>query len=476
MARTKIIATLGPSSGKREKLREMLRAGVDVLRLNFSHGEREELREWVEMARREAKALGVEVAILGDLMGPKIRLGELPEGTIEVKEGQKVVLSTALNPESGDLPVTLPSLHRVVKGGQTILINDGRVNLRVTEVTGERIHTEVVTGGELKSRKGINLPHTTLDESPVTEKDHRDVEFAVKELEIDMIALSFVQSSEDVATLRGALSELQSSIPIIAKIERRHALGELGAILDASDAVMVARGDLGVEVPFEHVPGLQKNIIREANIRAKPVITATEMLESMIQGFRPTRAEATDVANAILDGTDAVMLSGETAVGHDPALVVEVMDRIATVTEREMGDGPRCAMPKARPGETGRAISEAVANVAHELGADAVMCLTLSGTTARRISKHRPQAPVYAITPRIETVRALQLAWGVVPVHLPDLVPGGDRGFNVERALDVAISCLQEKGLLGRGKTLVCAAGLPFHRAGETNLIAVRTT
>jgi pyruvate kinase len=475
MARTKIIATLGPASSQPCVLQALIDAGVNVVRLNFSHADHSTHRRAAEAVRREAERAGRSVSLLGDLRGPKIRMGDIPGGSVTLEKGQSVALSTAKNPESHELPIDFPSLHTAVKSGESLLLDDGKIVLEVSGVADHSIGANVVIGGALRSQKGINLPETDLGLSALTEKDRDDVIFGVRELGLDLFALSFVQRSGDVDELRAVLTELGATTPIIAKIEKRRALEDFTAILEASDGVMVARGDLGVEIPYEHVPGIQKNIIREANLRAKPVITATEMLESMITSWRPTRAEATDVANAILDGTDAVMLSAETAVGHDPAKAVDVLKRIADVTEREMGEGPRHPMPPGAPDQVPLAICQAAVQIARDLGADALLCLTMSGTTARRLAKHRPKGPIFAISPRLETARALNLSWGVVPLHLPDLVPPQPQeSFNVDTAFDQALTHLGGAGHLASGRRAVCVAGIPFNVEGMTNLVAVR--
>jgi pyruvate kinase len=289
----------------------------------------------------------------------------------------------------------------------------------------------------------------------------------------DLFALSFVQRASDIDALRSLIAEHGPAIPIIAKIEKRRALDDLSAILDTSDGVMVARGDLGVEMPFEEVPGIQKRIIHETNVRAKPVITATEMLESMITTWRPTRAEATDVANAILDGTDAVMLSAETAVGHDPANAVKVLERIACATESGMRERTRRS-DALTPEEVPSSICQAATQIGRDLEVDAILCLTMSGTTARRISAHRPRAPIFAISPLAPSVRALNLTWGVSSIHLPDLVPPRPhRSFNIGTAFEQALRHLRKQGHLKKGQRVVCVGGIPFHVIGTTNLIAV---
>jgi len=474
MSRTKIIATLGPASAKPPVIRAMIEARVDVFRLNFSHGTQSTHRKLVQAVRQAARDVGKDVSILGDLCGPKIRLGKLAEEPIELKNGEKVVLTTDPEPKAGKIPVAFKILHQLVQPGEVMLLDDGKIEARVTDVRDQDIHIEVVIGGEIKSQKGINLPHSQLALSPLTRKDRSDVEFAVENLDLDMFALSFVQRGTDIEMLRGLLAEMDHVKPIIAKIERRQALKDMTQILNQADGVMVARGDLGVEVPYEHVPGIQKNIIREANAMAKPVITATEMLESMITEWRPTRAEATDVSNAILDGSDAVMLSGETAVGHSPAHVVAVMERIARVTEQNMGEGPRSSLPDPTSNDEPRAVCAAATSIAADLSADGLVCLTMSGTTARRLNKYRPRAPIYAFSPRHDTARSLNLSWGTVPIHMPDLVPADLKGYNIENSFTAALGHLKDEGLLRSGSRVVCVAGLPMHTRGQTNLINVR--
>ncbi|NUP90507.1 MAG: pyruvate kinase [Candidatus Sumerlaeia bacterium] len=475
MARTKIVATLGPACTKPQTLRAMVEAGVDIFRLNFSHGTPALHRRWVSDAREQAEAAGKSISILGDLRGPKIRLGQLADERITLRRASTVTLSTAETPGERELPVDFPLLASAVKPGERLLLDDGKIVLVVQSVDGPRVRARVELGGDLVSRKGINLPETDLRLSPLTAKDRDDLERGVREMQLDLVALSFVQRANDIDLLRSQLAELGAQIPVIAKIEKRRALEDFSAILDAADGVMVARGDLGVEIPYERVPSVQKNIIREANGRAKPVITATEMLESMVSAWRPTRAEATDVANAILDGTDALMLSAETAAGHDPVRVVEAMEKIARVTEQGFPAGPRGLVLPPVQNPVPRAMCEAACQIARDLPAVAIVCLTTSGTTARRLAKRRPRAPIYAFTDKLTTARALNLSWGVTPVHCPGLFPAKTpRSFSVETALHDAMVALRERGAVAMGQRIVCVAGLPFNVPGTTNLVAVR--
>ena len=421
--KTKIVATIGPASARAEVLEAMLRAGMAVARLNFSHGDLEEKAGKVAMLRAAARAAGRRLALLADLPGPKLRIGQLAREPIELQSGQPFVLSTdgRVGDEHG-VSVDYPALPRLVRPGQWLFLNDGLVQIEVVEVAGDRIMGRVRVGGELRSRKGLNVPGLDLGGSAFTEQDRACLEAAAG-LGIEIVSQSFVQRAADVRAVRAAARALGYEPMVIAKIERALALEHLDEILDEADGVMVARGDLGVEVPIEQIALVQKRIIREANRRGKPVITATQMLESMVHSRLPTRAEATDVANAILDGTDAVMLSAESAVGRHPVEAVAMLARIAAAVEpvvpRPAGSPADCpAGPEGVP-DFRQVVARAVAETFDCTGAVAVLVPTLSGVTARSVARYRLPGWVVAVSPNESTCQRLLLSRGVWPEHEP---------------------------------------------------------
>jgi pyruvate kinase len=463
--RTKIVCTLGPASSTKEQLRGLVQAGLNVARLNFSHGTHEQHAQLVARVREVSDELGCPVAILGDLQGPRIRIGDLPV-PIDLKDGDDLTLvHEGEDRTAAEIPVTYESLAEDVRVGDRILINDGLLELLVLEVAAPRVRARVVHGGPLKSHKGLNLPGVQVSAPSLTEKDRADVAFAV-EHGLAYLALSFVRRPEDIDQLRAMVPR---EMLIVAKIEKDSALENIEAILRASDAVMVARGDLGVELPFEEVPGAQKRIIALANREGRPVITATQMLESMITHPRPTRAEASDVANAILDGTDAVMLSAETAAGAFPRLAVEAMGRIIREVEARPPAGYRREDRRAVAegvAPTEDAIAAATVAAARSLGAPLVVTITKSGFTARVVASHRPDVPVLALTDSPRTYRQLALVWGVIP----QLVP---RVESYEAMIEEARRAIRERELADPGDRVVVTAGVPFGRAGTTNLLRV---
>ncbi|MEO8226965.1 MAG: pyruvate kinase [Gemmatimonadota bacterium] len=479
--RTKIVATLGPAWDTPERMAELLEAGVDVVRVNASHGTPEIRTRWIndlKIVIAERAAHGKSAAILVDLQGPRIRVGRLAEPR-HLTRGQTVVFAPEGAATGDEIPTTYRELSYDVAPGARILLDDGLLAVEVTEVEGDRVTGKVQYGGELKSNKGINLPGIEVSAPAISDKDREEVVRAV-ELGVDFIAISFVRRPEDVEELRRLVPK---SIKLIAKIEKDTALNNIRAILQVSDAIMVARGDLGVELPFEQVPLAQKRLIREANLCNKPVITATQMLESMVHAPRPTRAEASDVANAILDGTDAVMLSAETAVGDYPLEAVQAMVRIARELEQDRRGRqvPSELTANVWPddgGRTGRretdravartevAIAVAVRAAADLLAAPVIVCFTSSGFTARTVAAYRPSVPIFAVTPEPETFRHLSLVWGVVPSlveHFP----------TYDDMLPVARLRLVELGLADRGDRVVVTAGVPFDQPGTTNLLKV---
>ena len=460
--RTKIVATLGPATAQPSRLTELLDAGANVIRINASHGTPELRASWLAMVREVAADREQPVAILVDLQGPRIRVGDLPAPRM-LEPGQEVVLSPEDVAQGDELPTTYDDLARDARVGAKILLNDGLFALEVTRIAPPRVVARVIDGGELTSHKGLNLPGLTVSAPPLTDKDREDVVAAVAG-GADYVALSFVRRAEDLQALRALVPP---AMKLVAKIEKAAALDDLPRILVAADAVMVARGDLGVELPFETVPLVQKRLIREANRAGRPVITATQMLESMIHAPRPTRAEASDVANAILDGTDAVMLSAETATGDYPLESVAAMDRIIREMERTPLQG-RDERPGAiAPGVLVEdAIAQGTAAVARMLSTPLIVTLTQGGFTARKVAAVRPPVPIVAITTVPATYRQLALVWGVIPV-LVDRVPGYDAMLAVVR--DV----LMKRDLARAGDRIVVTAGLPWEVSGSTNLIKV---
>ena len=459
--RTKIVATLGPATGNETAIRALLEAGTDVIRINASHGTAELRGEWIAAARQVAEHADQPVAILLDLQGPRIRVGALSSPR-ELTAGQHIVFAPEDVARGDELPTTYDRLAADARVGSRILLNDGLLSVEVTGVDTPRVRARVVDGGILTAHKGMNLPGVQVSAPALTEKDREDVQDAIK-AGVDYLALSFVRRAEDLEELRKLVPK---TIKLVAKIEKATALDTLERIVATSDAVMVARGDLGVELPFEQVPLVQKRLISEANHQGRPVITATQMLESMVHNPRPTRAEASDVANAILDGTDAVMLSAETAVGQYPVEAVRAMDRII----REMERHPLRLREERRSAGAGVATEDAIAwgtaAVARMLKTPLIVTLTQGGFTARKVSALRPPVPILAVTTVRTTYRQLALVWGVVPV-LVDSVPGYDAMLEVVRSL------ILKRGLAKQGDCIVVTAGLPWEVSGSTNLIKV---
>ena len=476
--RTKIVATLGPAWEQPARMTALLDAGVDVVRINASHGTPEIRTRWIGQLRAVLASRREAAAVLLDLQGPRIRVGNLRE-PIRLEPGQRVVFAPESVARPGEIPTTYEDLSKDVRVGARILLDDGLLTLEVRGIRGERVEAVVHYGGDLKAHKGMNLPVIEVSAPALIEKDMEDVKHAVA-LGVDYIALSFVRRPEDMEQLRALVPR---GVKLIAKIEKDTALKNLCGILDASDAIMVARGDLGVELPFEEVPLIQKKIIRESSLHGKPVITATQMLESMVHAPRPTRAETSDVANAILDGTDAVMLSAETAVGDYPLEAVQAMDRIAREMESQrqprgvtidVALGRRSAddtlthhrVPQSGPVRTEDAIAVAVCAAAEMLSAPLIVCFTSSGFTARKVATCRPTVPVFACTPEPETFRQLALVWGVTPALT-------GHSTNYDTMLAVARQQILERQLAQPGERLVVTAGVPFDMPGTTNLLKV---
>ncbi|MDX2481812.1 MAG: pyruvate kinase [Desulfuromusa sp.] len=469
LRRTKIVATIGPSCAEKSQLKSLLKAGVDVFRLNFSHGELEQKATWIQQIRDLSAEYQKTVSILGDLQGPKIRTGLMRDGSQQLEAGQEVVITTAdVEGAGGVIPTIYQALPQDVIPGNLILLDDGQLELEVLRIEASDVFCRVKVGGLLKSRKGINLPGVNVSAPAMTEKYFADLEFAINH-QLDWVALSFVRTAEEVSRLKQLLSERNSAIKVIAKIEKPEAVANFSAILAVTDGVMVARGDLGVEVPSEQVPLIQKRIIRECNLQGKPVITATQMLESMIAHPRPTRAETSDVANAILDGTDAIMLSGETAAGLYPVEAVKVMDRVAQDVEREPKLKSRhylFAEPALSQQSLPDTIGHAACQVAENIGSAAILAFTKTGSTAALIAKYQPALPIIAVTPNQRVKCQLALYRGIDSM-LVDI-----QGDTEAQILSVEAAVL-ERGLLKHGDVVVITMGSPLSAAGMTNLLKV---
>ena len=466
LKKTKIVCTLGPSSNTPEIIEKMIKAGMNVARFNFSHGSHEEHKQRIDMVRAASQKLGIPVALLLDTKGPEIRLGKFKNGSIMMEAGKDFTL-TARDVEGDETIASMnyKELPQDVKAGDHILLSDGLVNLEVVSVDGEDIHTKILNSGKMSDRKRVAVPGIAINLPAVSETDAADIEFGCR-MNMDWIAASFIQRGKDVLTIRKILEKHDSHMKIISKIECQAAVNNIDDIIKMSDGIMVARGDLGVEVPAEEVPMLQKALIHKCQAAGKPVITATQMLESMCNNPRPTRAETSDVANAILDGTDAIMLSGETAGGLYPVEAVETMARVATFTESNF-------TPKsyedvdAESATTTESIGKAVVKIAKDLHAAAIIASTERGGTAQMISKFRPACPIVAVSPHEAIVRRLQLNWGVQAVT-------GKEASDTDAVVDNAIFAALDNDLIKAGDLVVLTAGVPVAKAGSTNMIRVQ--
>ena len=461
---TKIVATIGPASSTTERLRTLFEAGADVFRLNFSHGQHEDHRQRVEQLRALEKEFKHPIAILLDLQGPKLRLGTFAKGPMVLKKGQRVRFDMDAEPGTTKrVPLLHPEIFKAAKPDGILLIDDGKVRLRIVAHDAETIDTEVEVAGTISDRKGVNLPNLVLPMSPMTSKDHKDLAFGLS-LGVDWIALSFVQHANDIAELKKLVA---GRAAVMAKLEKPQAIEHLDEIIEQSDGIMVARGDLGVEMPPEAVPPLQKRILAAARVAGKPTIVATQMLESMINAPTPTRAEVSDVATAVYDGTDAVMLSAESASGSYPVEAVTMMDRILKSVEadplyRRLMDASRHE-PEAT---TADAISAAARQCAHTLSAAAIVTYTNTGSTTLRAARERPDVRILCLTPNIDTARRMTLTWGVHPVRTEDAHNFGDM---VQRAVRVA----RQEMIAKEGERLVVTAGVPFGTPGATNILRI---
>ncbi len=465
--RTKIVCTIGPSSSSASAIEGLIKSGMNVARLNLSHGTHDQHTSYIRTVRETASNLKVPIAILQDLPGPKIRTGKLRESEVLLKEGNEFTLTTDM--VSGDehkVSMNLPGLADSVRPGDAIFLNDGAIKLEVLSRTSTDVRCLVITGGILNQLRGINVPGVPLKTPSFMEVNLKDLAFSI-EMEVDFVALSFVRESGDIYQVRQFLRGKGADTPIIAKIEKWEACQNLDEILAAADGLMVARGDLGVEIPLEKVPLVQKEIIRKCNRAGKPVITATQMLESMIGSASPTRAEVTDIANSIFDGTDAIMLSGETAVGRYPVEAVRVMTRVALETEAALPYG-KLVIEKGADleAQTDDAIAYSAVHTAHQLGAAAIVAFTSSGSTARRVSKYRPGIPILAATPSPRQKRRLLISWGVYPYEVQEPA-------TVHDVFAQAVSLSLATGIAQKGDLIVVTAGLPLAVPGTTNLLKV---
>ncbi|RVU14760.1 pyruvate kinase [Methylobacterium oryzihabitans] len=462
--RAKIVATVGPASAAPDRLKTLFLAGVDTFRLNFSHGSHEDHAKVHAAIRALEREVGRPIGILQDLQGPKIRIGTVRDGRLELVAGETVRF--VLEGSEGDkqaIPLRHPEIFAAAAPGQDLLIDDGRVRVRVVGLEADALTTQVITGGVISNRKGVNLPGTLLDLSPLTAKDRADLAFGL-ELGVDWVALSFVQKPSDVMEARALVG---GRAGVLSKIEKPQALDQIEDIIRLSDAIMVARGDLGVEIPHEDVPGRQKELVRACRLAVKPVIVATQMLDSMVAAPAPTRAEASDVATAIYDGADAVMLSAESATGQYPVEAVAMMDRIIRSVEGHKLY--RSIVAASDPGEEEtppHAVATATATLAEAVHARAIVTYTTSGTTAARVARKRPAVPILALTPNLATARRLSLMWGAHSVHTGDV-------DSYEEMTSKAAHCAEQEGFATRADLVVATAGIPFHTTGNTNNIRV---
>ncbi|AIQ57507.1 pyruvate kinase [Paenibacillus borealis] len=470
MRKSKIVCTIGPASESLENIKKLILAGMNVARLNFSHGDFEEHGARINTIRQASKELGKTVAILLDTKGPEIRTGKLEVEPIELIQDEYLTLTTEeILGDQNRISITYNNLPNDVQVGSTILIDDGLIGLTVVDIQGTEIKTRIVNGGTIKSKKGVNVPGVSISLPGITEKDTNDIVFGIGQ-DIDFIAASFVRKASDVQEIRALLEKHDAShIQIISKIENQEGVDNLDEILAASDGLMVARGDLGVEIPAEDVPLAQKLMIQKCNIAGKPVITATQMLDSMQRNPRPTRAEASDVANAIFDGTDAIMLSGETAAGKYPVESVLTMSRIAEKAESALNHREIFMKQQiAQETTVTEAISQSVAISALDLNAKAIISSTVTGHTARVVSKYRPKSQIIAVTTQERTMRQLALVWGVTPVF-------GKEATSTDELLETALQGGKASGLVKAGDLVVITAGIPLGRSGSTNLVKVDT-
>ncbi len=469
---TKIVATIGPASRQPETLRAMIRGGMNVARINFSHGDHQMHGETIDNIRRLAAEEGTTVGLLCDIQGPKIRIGELQEEPVMLEIGDSITLTLDdLVGKKGIVSLPHPEFLRDIEAGASLLLDDGNLQFSVLRTDGRNLDCKVVVGGPLKSRKGVSAPNARLTLSAITDKDSEDIEFALAK-DCDYMAMSFVRSANDIHELKALMRKLGKQSAVIAKIEMGEALEKIEEIIAVCDGIMVARGDLGIETPAEEVPFHQKRIIKLCNEAAKPVITATQMLESMTDNPRPTRAEASDVYNAILDGTDAIMLSAESASGRYPVRAVEVMSEIASIAEQNLSDERAAQANNHFADEATEDISDAISKATTEISQaikpKAIVTTSMSGYTTRRVAKQRPSAPILCMTPITTTQRRMALVWGVTPLQIQEFA-------TIDEMISIIVRTAHEKRLVDRGDRLVIIAGVPFGIDGQTNLIKIHT-
>ena len=468
MRRTKIVCTIGPATRSPENLRLLVEAGMNVARLNFSHGSHQQHAEVIASLRAIARELDTPLALLQDLSGPKVRVGTIAGDGVQLRPGATATLTLADVPgDESEINLPVPEIFEAVGSGTHLMLDDGLLELRVRSKRADALVCEVIVGGLLTSNKGVNVPGVSLPIAAVTDKDLDDLRFGIAQ-KVDYVAASFVRTASDIAVLRGVCEAARAKIPLIAKIEKHEAVQNIDAIMEAVDGIMVARGDLGVEVPIDEVPVIQKMLIHKANRAGKPVITATQMLDSMIRNPRPTRAEVSDVANAIFDGTDAVMLSGETAVGLYPFETVRMMARIATHTEGSIDYGS--ILDRKERFDTGQsitgAVGQATCDIAHDLNCAAILTASATGRTARVVSRYRPRAPIICATNLRETYQRLALVWGVHPVIV-------EMADDSDSMMQASIDAAAQTGLVKNDDVVVLTGGVPVGRPGSTNFIKI---
>jgi len=466
--KTKIIATIGPASNSKPVLEKMISSGMNAVRLNFSHGSYEEHTDVIKTIRSLSRTMDKSIGIILDLQGPKIRIGKMKDGNpVKLRKNRTLRITTKSVAGTADIVSTIyKKLVYDVKKGDKILLDDGLIELKVLSKTKDTVSCKIINGGTLKEHKGINLPGVNISTPSLTPKDKRDLNFGIKS-GVDYFALSFVRNADDLNLAKSIIKKQGSDIPVIAKIEKPEAVDKIDEIFEAADGIMVARGDLGVEMKPQKVPTIQKHIIHKAILANKPVITATQMLETMIANPIPTRAEASDVANAIYDGTDAIMLSGETASGKYPVKAVQMMSRIASEAEGSYMMKYNVQYDKDPEDIVTHAVAQASVNILHEIDAKAIIAFSVSGKTSKLISKQRPSKPVYSFTPSTAIYNRLSLIWGVTPLYVP-------RIYDTERIIDSGEELLLKKKIINNGDLIVIVTGLALKR-GSTNLIKIHT-
>jgi pyruvate kinase len=471
LRKTKIVCTIGPSCNTQEGIVNLLLHGMNVARINFSHGSHEVHARSIKFIRKAAREYNYSIPVLMDLQGPKIRVGQMKNGGQELEEGSTITITgedVEGTPEI--IPIDYKNLTDEAEVGNQILLDDGLLEFEVTKKLEGKLEAKVIVGGLLKSRKGVNLPNIKISIPSLTEKDRADLEFGLSQ-DVDFVALSFVRSPDDVIELKKLIAESGNNAAVISKIEKPEAVDRIDEIIEVSDGIMVARGDLGIEIPTEEVPFVQKMIIEKCRSHGKPVITATQMLDSMINNPRPTRAESSDVANAVLDGTDAVMLSGETAAGKYPMEAVNVMNRICRKIEERRG-GLYNSLDYSIPDDSDKQIIESLAhsviNMADNVSAKVISTITHSGSTARRIAKFRPKVPIFAFTETQKIRRQLNLIWGVHSVRLDTL-------FDTDKSVMIMEDYLQDNGMVKVGDRIIVLTGMPMAKRGHTNMVKIST-